>query len=62
MSFANAHPLIMTARRLRNALVISIGVALVVACTGVSLSTQVISTWKDPKYASAPLTKIVVIS
>jgi hypothetical protein len=62
MPFANAHPLAMTALRLRNALAISIGVALVVACASVSLSTQIISTWKDPKYASAPLKKIFVIS
>jgi hypothetical protein len=62
MPFANANALATIARHLRNALAISIGFALVVACTGVSLSTQVISTWKDPKYASAPLKKIFVIS
>src|SRR5260221_9561009 len=62
MPFANANQLATVARHLRNALAISIGFAVVVACTGISLSTQVISTWKDPKYASAPLKKIFVIS
>jgi hypothetical protein len=62
MPSANEHPLAAIARHLRNALAISIGFALVVACTGVSLSTQVISTWKDPKYTSAPLKKIFVVS
>jgi len=62
MPFANARPLAMTARRLRNALAISIGIAVVAACSGLSLKTQVLGTWKDPKYASAPLKKVFVIS
>jgi hypothetical protein len=62
MLLFNAHPLARTARRLRSALAIAAGAALIAACAGASLSTQVISTWKDPKYASAPLKKIFVIS
>jgi hypothetical protein len=52
----------MSARRLRSALAIWICVALVAACAGLSLKTQVLSTWKDPKYAGAPLKKVFVIS
>src|SRR5260221_3001971 len=62
MPFANARPSAMTARRLRNVLAIFVGIALVAGCSGVSLKTQVLGTWKDPKYASAPLKKIFVIS
>jgi hypothetical protein len=62
MLFVNAHLLVKNFRHLRNAVAIVTGVTLVVACAGMSLSTQVISTWKDPKYASAPLKKVFVIS
>jgi len=50
------------ARSLRSMLAIAIGIALVAACAGQSLKTQVLSTWKDPKYASSPLKKVFVIS
>ena len=56
------YPLRTITCQLRNALAICIGLALVVACSGLSLSTQVLGTWKDPKYASEPLKKIFVIS
>ena len=52
----------MVARGLRNALAIALCLAAVAACSGISLKTQVLGTWKDPKYASAPLKRIFVIS
>ena len=51
-----------TAYRLRSVLATALCVAVVAACSGMSLKTQVLSTWKDPKYASAPLTRVFVIS
>jgi hypothetical protein len=50
-------------RRLCCLLALALGVAVTAACTNsFSLSTRVLGTWKDPKYASAPLTRIFVIS
>jgi len=54
---------------LRNAFVVSLAAALC-ACGGtrefsaggLSLKTEVMGTWKDPKYAAAPLRKVFVIS
>ena len=62
MPYTKPYSLLTIARRLRNVLAISIGIALVAACAGLSLKTEVLGTWKDPKYASAPLKKIFVIS
>jgi hypothetical protein len=62
MSFARPNPFASVARNLRSVLAIAIGVALVAACAGISLKTQVLGTWKDPKYASDPLKKVFVVS
>ena len=62
MWFTSLNPFVSLARSLRGILVIAIGIALVAACAGTSLKTQVLSTWKDPKYASSPLKKVFVIS
>jgi hypothetical protein len=39
-----------------------LAVALVGGCSGLSLSTRVQSTWKDPKYAAGPMSRIFVVS
>ena len=62
MSIANSHPIAVVARGLHNVLAIVLCVVVVAACSGISLKTQVLGTWKDPKYAGAPLTRIFVIS
>ena len=62
MSFATPHPIAVIARGLRSALAIALCIAVVSACAGLSLKTQILGTWKDPKYASGPLHKIFVIS
>jgi hypothetical protein len=62
MSFARPNPFASVVRSLRSVLAIAVGIALVAACAGASLKTQVLGTWKDPKYASAPLKKVFVIS
>jgi hypothetical protein len=62
MSFAKSLRIAMIARGLRGALAIALCTAVVAACSGISLKTQVLGTWKDPKYASAPLNRIFVIS
>src|SRR3989442_434920 len=54
MSYTIPNPLLSIARRTRNAFAISIGVTLVAACAGASLSTQVLGTWNDAKYANDP--------
>ncbi len=54
-----------TIRRLRTLCALVLCIVITAACaglSGMSLSTQVLGTWKDPKYASAPLTRIFVIS
>jgi hypothetical protein len=62
MWFTSLNPFVSIARSSRRVLAIAIGIALVAACAGTSLKTQVLSTWKDPKYASSPLKKVFVIS
>lgn len=61
MPFAVPRSFPITIRRLRSVLAIAFCIA-VAGCSGISLQTQVLGTWKDPKYASAPLKKIFVIS
>ncbi len=39
-----------------------LAVVLVGGCSGLSLSTRVQSTWKDPKYAAGPMNRIFVVS
>ena len=52
-----------TTRAFRRLLALALCVVVTAACTNsLSLSTRVLGTWKDPKYASAPLTRIFVIS
>jgi hypothetical protein len=62
MSFAKRLPSAVIARGLRSALATALCIAVVTACSGISLKTQVFGTWKDPKYASGPLNRIFVIS
>ena len=43
-------------------LALALGTALMGGCSGLSRKSDVMGTWKDPKYASGPMKKVFVIS